>query len=138
MAIYAPIDLLVGTIEEDTGFIGATEFSIRNSDGKPLYSVEYKHGVCPIGSLCCCAFTCGSPHFKVKSCDTKTEIGKILEKTNEGLRLQFKIKLDITAKIILTGFCIGLVTLILIHHFSVKLIRVNYQTFSFTNLTTRH
>ena len=46
---------------------------------------------------------------KVKSGDKSTEVAKILEKTNHALRLEFKTKLDITGKIILTGFCIGLV-----------------------------
>jgi hypothetical protein len=38
------------------------------------------------------------------------EVAKILEKTDRALRLEFKTKLDITGKIILTGFCIGLVS----------------------------
>lgn len=109
MAVYTPSHFLVGIIQEQFGCLGSTEFSIRNSDDKPLYNVEYKNGGC---RLCCCGatfFPCGSPHFDFKSLDTDAEVGKILEKNGKGLRLDFKMKLDITAKVIITGFCIGLV-----------------------------
>ncbi|CAG7633420.1 unnamed protein product [Allacma fusca] len=99
LGIYAPVDLLVGTGEEfnNFGICSSPKFQLRNSEGEELFLVEYNKHLCS-----------GESQFLIQNNDGSHDVAKILSKSQHGIRLRFSTKTSLTLKIILLGFCIGI------------------------------